>query len=220
MTLSKVLAILVSFMPLFIGNANAQTIAIENARATFAYPEIDNSLSIIVETYPCSSIYVSTNNGEIERLNYDNNPCLFNFRPSEIGIANLKIYQVSGKDTLQLGERIIRVKKWPNQTARVGGQSSGSMSRAKFLAQGGVQVRINLNDINGHIKVKSFNVEVFRKGSSIFDFHNKGARFESLLREKLKTLLPGDSISITKINIIMPGESQPTFANEINLEIE
>ena len=199
---------------------NAQIFAIENTRLNYAYPNIENKLKIIAENEKCESIFLKTDNGKIMN-SYDlGNRCQYTFIPDSIGLATLTIYKVKHFDTIKVGEQKYRIKKWPELRVMIGNIESGCMTRGIFLAQRGIIVPIDFNDIQGRIKVNSYKIEVLRNNKLFLQLINFGDHFEKQNYDKLEAIKNGDIIIFSEIKLRMPGEPNETKLKEIKIEIK
>jgi len=87
------------------------------------------------------------------------------------------LYRISDTDTLLLGKRSYRIKKWPQHYARIGNKMSGGMNRSFFKTQLGIQVRIEHFDISGTILVSRFRFRILRNKEVMCDVENVGGHF-------------------------------------------
>ena len=208
------------FVIIFLSIGETQNFSVENTSLNYAYPAIGNCLNIVIENESCEVIIVKTDNGKISKIEDNENSCLYNFIPKSVGIATLEIYKILDSDTLKIGERNYRIKNWPAHRAKIGTSESGKMSKARFLAHGGIIVPLNFNDTSGQITVNSFRIEVVRDEEMVLNLANKGGKFEPKNQDELKNIKEGDLIFIKEIMVTMPGESNETKLNEIKIEIE
>lgn len=194
-----------------------QEFAIENLKQNYAYPWIGNYLRIAIEDENCENVIVKTDNGTIEKL--DSLGCNFVFVPKILGGATLSVYVVENSDTTKIGERIYRIKKWPEFKPHFGRISSkGQMSRAEFILHQGVRVPMHF-DLNAEITVVSYRITVMRECKSVYNLENEGARLDEDNSKILKNVKVGDTVLISDVNIKMPGESHNILVDDIRIEI-
>ena len=185
----------------FLANVGlGQNIAIENSRAMNIIYPWSNPLTIVVENVPCSNLFVKTDNGSIQ-----GNNCNYTISPETVGRATLSIYQINGTDTLLLGEKKFRVKRFPLSKPYLGVRNSGLISLPFLKAQLGVMVRIENFDINASVRVKNYRISIIRKDDLIKQFNNEGPKFTTEVREYFKSLKSGDKIFIDKVFVRTPG---------------
>ena len=178
----------------------SQNIAVENSRAMNIIYPWENPLTVVVENIPCASLYLKTDNGRIEGSN-----CNFSIFPNSIGRATIAIYQISDSDTLFVGEKIFRVKRFPLSKPYLGNNSSGFISLSSLKAQRGVIVRIKNFDINANVKVLKFRISFIRKNELLEQIENKSPKFSDEIKEKFNTLKSGDKILIDKVYVRTSG---------------
>jgi len=192
----------------------AQEVAIENQRLNYAYPAIGNYLNVVVENEDCENVVVETDNGTVEKR--EGLRCSFVFIPDSIGWATLSVYV----GTTRIGHQIYRVKRWPEHKPYYGRSASPEkMSRAEFLAYGGVHVPIQHFDISGHLTVVSYKIAVARGGERIYELENFGGKFEEDNYKILEDVKAGDTVFISEIKVKVPGEYQDVSVGNLRIEI-
>jgi len=209
--------LLISLVLLGFQRVLGQEFAIEHYKLNYAYIAIDNPLSVVVENESCENIIVETDNGTVEKR--DSSVCYFEFLPKTIGHAKLSVYVVENSDTTKIGERIYRIRGWPEHKPHFGRLSSdGEMSRIEFLANFGVHIPIQLRDLSGRGAVTSYKITVVRKYESIYNLENKGGRFEEDNYEILRNIEVGDTVLISDVKAKMPGDVNVSVS-DLRIEI-
>jgi len=195
-----------------------QEFAIENLQNNYAYPWISNYLRVVIKNENCENILIKTDNGTIKKP--DSLECDFEFFPKNVGHATLSVCVIENSDTIKIGERKYRIKKWPEHKPYIGRISSeGKMPKAEFWAHGGVNVPIQYFDMTGLIPVVSYKITVARNGERVYDLANFGGRFEEDNYEILKDIRVGDKVFISEIMVKVPGESINTKLKDLRIEI-
>src|SRR5262245_51722706 len=102
------------------------------------YAGIDNPIEVFVEGVNCSSIFVTTNNGKIER-----DGCHYNYQAGHLGSCNVTIYKKQNGKLMKLKTYEWYVIPVPKPVAHVGAFSNGSnVSKGALAAQPGVAAAI------------------------------------------------------------------------------
>ncbi len=181
---------------------NAQTVAIQHSKLQYVYPYIGNHMTIIAENVPCDSLHITSDNGVVKRDSYSDNPCTYVIAPRKMMDVNLKLFRISGKDTIAIGERRLRTRPWREQEARFGRIRNGSMSLGEFKATKGVVVPILNMDISGTLKVLDYEILVVRKEELVLELKNEGGRLLEENQKALEIVREGDLIIIDHIRIV------------------
>ncbi len=194
----------------------SQKVAIENLKQNIAYPYLDNPMNIIVEGIPCSEIFVSTNNGEMQ----SKENCEYVFFPRKVGIASIFIHKIEKGDTIEIEERKYRVKRWPRSKARIGRINSGKIGLAEFKIQRGIIVPVENFDIDANYKVISYRLQIVRGQDLIGEVFNTGGKFEEKARGLILKAESGDRIIVDEIMILTPGSKMKIELDEIDIVIK
>lgn len=104
---------------------------------------------------------------------------------------------------------------------RFGGlNKSGKMSSGMFKAQGGIIAAIECCDITARCEVIDYEILKFNARSMVFRGSNTGGPFDATIRPIINRALPGDIYWFRNIRYRCPGSVQPSFAQDIAVEIE
>jgi len=104
---------------------------------------------------------------------------------------------------------------------RFGGlNKSGKMSNAVFKAQGGIIASIECCEITAQCKVIDYEILKFNVRSLVFRGSNTGGAFDATIRPIINSALPGDIYWFRNIRYRCPGSVEPSFAQDIAIEIE
>ena len=194
----------------------SQSVAFEIGYPT-VYPGWEHSCHIVVEGVACDDLYVTATHAAIVPSKQS---CSYIFTAALIGYSTLSIYQVQENDTLLIETKDIRVKEWPEQLARYGGQTSGTMGRSYFLANIGVICRISGFSATGSHEIVSYGITVVRDKEKLFTCTNYGGRLEPINKKKLKVVQENDTVIFDEIYANMPGELDSRKLNDIKLHIK
>jgi hypothetical protein len=101
-----------------------------------------------------------------------------------------------------------------------GMKKSGKMGSAMFKAQGGIVALIECCDIDARCDVIDYEILKFNARSMVFRGSNTGGAFDATIRPIINRALPGDVYWFRNIRYRCPGSAQPSFAQDIAIEIE
>ena len=99
-------------------------------------------------------------------------------------------------------------------------KKSGKMSSAMFKAQGGIVALIECCDIDARCKVIDYEILKFNVRSLVFRGSNTGGSFDATIRPIINRAQAGDIYWFRNIRYRCPGSAQPSFAQDIAVEIE
>jgi gliding motility-associated protein GldM len=160
------------------------------------YIGVDNPVSISVPGFATENISATMNGGRISAKNKARGEYIV--KVSKRGKAVVK---VTGKDengkTVSLGSQEFRVKKVPPPVAKIAGKNSGSITKNKLLAAGGVQAAMDKFDFELKATVVSYTLSM-RVGQYDKDIPVKGYSFRSVEKD-LKKLKRGTRITLVDI---------------------
>jgi len=117
--------------------STAQQFAIGLDKNNIAILGVDNPLTCVVQKYPSKIVILTSNNGIV--TNQGNGR--YNFRPKETGTAEITVRIKTKKAYKKIGLYLIRIHSLPEPTASVGSYTGDSMTKAQFIAMGGVIAR-------------------------------------------------------------------------------
>ncbi|HSC38252.1 MAG TPA: hypothetical protein VLD19_10285, partial [Chitinophagaceae bacterium] len=95
--------------------AGAQKFAVSNPAQNFFYNELSNPLQVVVNGYPCQSVFLSADNGRIEGT-----PCHYTYLPARVGVAKITVWQWSNHKKKKIGETLFRVRPIPDPRPTIG----------------------------------------------------------------------------------------------------
>ncbi len=196
--------------------AFSQQIAVENQKANEILVAMDHPLSIVVEGIPCGDIIVNIDNGKLEKE--EDSDCNYILHPETIGTATLSIYKFSAEEVVLIGKRVYEVIPFPQQKAQFCSASS-EVTIGEFLTCEGLRLPILNMDIGGDLTIKSFTIEVSRKGKIWQELPNDGGKFEEENLEQLRKIKVGDQIRFKHIYGIFHGDDAPRALDDLRLEI-
>ena len=172
-----------------------QTISISNTRFNILYLGIENPLLAVVENQKCDSFFLSTDNGKIT-----GNSCHYGIIPSHVGKATVYAKIVQKHDTITLGETYFRVKRLPQPTARIAGETYGIISKELLAAQIAIRASLENYDIELDYLVTSYTVIIMHNQDSIFTRQIKEKEITEELKKEFLTLQHDDKVLFMDIN--------------------
>jgi len=181
-----------------------QEISIEIFRQNILISGIDNSFKIVVEKIPSKSLFLKTDNGEIENIN---NNYLIN--PSRIGRAKISIYKISKSDTIFLADKYFKVISLKSYIKpRFGGQSEGLICKEKLEVIKRIDAVVEDFDISLALNVISSRILVFRDDSLVYSNKINSCTITDNIKKDFSKLHIGDIIYFMDINVICPDKTK------------
>ena len=97
---------------------------------------------------------------------------------------------------------------------------SGKMSNGRFRAQPGIMAIVECCGFDARCEVIDYEILKFNARSMVFQGSNTGGAFDATIRPIIYRALPGDIYWFRNIRYRCPGSTQPSFAQDIAVEIE
>lgn len=157
---------------------------------------------------------ISCSNGTITKIAN----CEYNFGPVHEGETDIIVKAKTASGIKQIGVKKIRVSVLPLATAEIGGKSSGMMATAIFKVQVGVSAPWHHFGYYASMRVSKFKVVFFREGQLLHSSTTSGPYFDRDTLSQMKTLKPGDKVSVTDIRAIGP-DTMTRKLNDIELTL-
>ena len=195
----KIVLLLLGMVLAVPGELMSQPVAIQNDQWNTGIVGLDLPLTIVAEGVPCEKLRVNAQTGSL----WQTDPCRYAFRGNQPGTYVIQVFH----DTVLLDQTLIRLKRWPNPSVRLGNKHSGRIGFGEFKAQGGLIAWIDNLDIDAKGQVVDFQVQLIRYQEAYYVQKNIGGRFEESLKKAFEQLEPGDQVHFSKIRVRMPGES-------------
>ena len=192
----------------------SQEISIENRRFNFLYVGLDNPMQISVESTSCDSIILTCDNGKIV-----GEKCKYTIIPHVPGQAKIYVYRLLASDTIEIGSKIIRVRRLPNPIAKISNHKSGEILREELIHQIGIWAGFEELDINATFPILSFTVIILRGQEAVFIEKNEGGRFSEEVKSGLLKVQPGDKVFFVNL-LAMFIEDEIISLNPIEFQIK
>lgn len=97
---------------------------------------------------------------------------------------------------------------------------SGKMSNGQFKAQSGIMAIVECCGFDARCEVIDYEILKFNARSMVFRGSNTGGAFDASIRPIINRAQPGDIYWFRNIRYRCPGSVQPSFAQDIAVEIE
>jgi len=176
-----------------------QKFTASNDRENIFYLGIPNPLSVTVEKYPCTSVFVKTDNGTLT-----GNACRYDYVPSQIGHAKIFIFRKTNNKLIKVGEADFRVKKIPDPIVKVGPSNGGYIDRKVLGYQQFMRAEIENFDIDARFLIESYKVLVFKGDSLIFNKVGDSGKLPQEFRDAVLSLEKDDIVLFEKIQAMGP----------------
>jgi len=175
-----------------------QTVMAKGRQQNTFYLEIDNPVDVLVEGYKCSSIFLTTDNGKIER-----DECYYNYHAANLGSAHITIYKKEKGKSVKLKTYEWFVIPLPKPVAQVGGFQNGShVSKGALSAQPGIAAGFAGGlGIDRPYEVSNYFITIIEDSTIKFAGHFEGALFNDKIRELFKAMKQGAVVSFTNIQV-------------------
>lgn len=194
----------------------SQNFSISIERSQTAYLGLDNRISCTVEGVPSDSILLSTDNGIITKVGFQN----YNYRPSKIVDSKIIIKRKTKGNSVLVGEYSFMVKELPNPIAQVGGLGGGQISKKFLIAQGGVGA-YPPNNLGFELRyqVQHFFITAIRNKQILFSKYVEGNQFAPDVH-KLFDLLQKDDIITFSLIVAKKADRREVRVNALEFIIE
>ncbi|MEO1712206.1 MAG: hypothetical protein AAFU60_02610, partial [Bacteroidota bacterium] len=113
----KIVLLLLGMVLAVPGELMSQPVAIQNDRWNTGIVGLDLPLTIVAEGVPCEKLRVNAQTGSL----WQTDPCRYVFRGNQPGTYVIQVFN----DTVLLDQTLIRLKRWPDPSVRLGNKHSG-----------------------------------------------------------------------------------------------
>ena len=119
------------------------------------------------------------------------------------------------------GEKaLFRVKRIPNPTAKLSGNTGGQIGNGEFKAQGGVSAILDGFDFDAKCVIQGFIVTRQAKRADPVEVNNRGARWSPKARELVNKARPGDVFYFDNVKAKCPGDPAGRKINAMVFKIK
>lgn len=209
---------IISFLVLFFCNAAfAQQFTLStNTYTQVAYIGYDNQISCTVEGVNTKSIVLTTDNGEIVKMQK-----YFMYHPARVSDSKIIIHQKHNGQLRKIGEQAIMIREFPDPKITIGGFINGEISKGNLLAQTGIGCYYSIPGLGFNLKcrIDSFSIIVLRDSVMLYHRTNKGYLFTDETMAFLESIKKGDVIIISEITYLTPDQRKKK-ANPIEYTID
>lgn len=188
---------LVSFGLLIVINSYSQKFSVAADKMNVMYIGTTNPLTIAVENTPCNSLEVTIDNGTIEKTG----DCEYTAIPKNPGEAIVKVFKITGRAKISIGESKFRAKWTPDPVAMFDGRHKGFLSKS-ILCEQQVLVALYPNyDYDPGFEIVHCTITITRNGRVIYSKDFISARFDDELKKELCSLEGGEAVTVDNIHV-------------------
>lgn len=164
-------------------------------KATLCLP---NPISVVVKGISSNSIFLKTNNGNIEDDTYSSKSNYL-YYPKTSGKSMIYIYKKSKKPKL-IDSTVIYIDRIPVNRPRFAYAQSGLLTLSAVLSQVGLDGQME-EICSGKFHIAKYTITVSRHNIVIFDRTVEGAEIDSISHDFFYNLQNGDSLVFREIAI-------------------
>ncbi len=161
------------------------------------YIGVDNPISISVPGFAPDKVKGSITQGSLRAGGKKGSYVAKVTRPGDANIL-VSVITPDGKSK-QMGKAPFRVKRVPDPTAKVGGQSGGNIKTAKFKAQRGIIADLENFDFDIRFRIVSYELIYRAPRQDLITAQGKGQSFDQRALNLIKRAKPGDSFVFNSI---------------------
>lgn len=119
------------------------------------------------------------------------------------------------------GEKaLFRVKRIPDPTAKLSGNTGGTIGNGEFKAQGGVSAILDGFDFDAKCQIQGFIVTRQAKRADPVEVNNRGPRWSPQARELVNKARPGDVFYFDNVKAKCPGDPAGRKINPMVFKIQ
>jgi len=183
------------------------------------YAELHNRITIINCNYLTKELRVLTDNGIVKR---ESAKYTFNWIPEHPGIGTIKVFILSGKDSIFLGSHTFQIEKlssffkfqlWSAKNGKISLDTLNLIKMAYTDYGYGFPTDIRMPTIT------EFSIMVIRDNQQIFNIQNVGQEFSENTKEVFKKLVPTDILVFYSIKYVYFGKTGKLEPVELRITI-
>ncbi|HEX7844986.1 MAG TPA: GldM family protein [Chitinophagaceae bacterium] len=168
-------------------------------RPQVAYVGLDNPILCIAENISCDSIYVTTDNGSLTKVN----GCRYLYRPLTASNTRITVFKRASNNSLILSECILEVRNIPDPVATIGGYNGGIIKKETLKSQIGIAATPPPSiGLDLKYRVESYAVTVIRKNELFFFTIVKGYFITEEIHKLIDSLQAKDVILFSMITAL------------------
>ena len=112
------------------------------------------------------------------------------------------------------------MKRIPDPTAKLSGNTGGQIGNGEFKAQGGVSAILDGFDFDAKCQIQGFIITRQAKRADPVEVNNRGARWTSQARELVNKAKPGDVFYFDNVKAKCPGDPAGRKINPMVFKIK
>lgn len=194
MIFANIILVIVSF------NISGQEFSISNLKQNILFRGIDNPIHVASENYSCDSIWLSTNNGIVQKKGPR---CFYIVRVEDVGLTELVIYSTNGNDTIILEKKEFRAIDIPMPIVKCAGKHGGTISKKSLIVQHGLFCELEGFEFDLLMRVEKYTILLLREDSLIQFVTREGNKFDTVVYEFLSNIEKDDKILFANISGIV-----------------
>jgi hypothetical protein len=167
--------------------------AVSAERMNIVYVGLPNPLKVVAEGVPCKSLWLTTNNGSIQRTAQ----CWFNLYSESTRPSTVYVCRLRGKDTLIIDLAKFRTLPIPAPIPTIAGKHGGSIPLNVFRVQLGVANYYT--EACGKAQIKHFTMILLRNSGDWKELNADGPYFTQEMKAEIDALKKGDRVFLSNI---------------------
>lgn len=192
-------ALLFFFLSLFcLQQCEAQRAVVANLKMNIVFIGYPNPLDILVESYKCSTLKVSTNNGSITK---GEDACNYIHIPERQGVSEIIIRTNEGRIIYKTEFRAKFIEGVPvaslcgRERGALNVDSKGTIYIYDLLSCSQIDAHINGPDWDAGFRVKNYSVSIIKNGDTTFTQKDiVGNLFPENLKQRFKSIGHGSKL--------------------------
>jgi hypothetical protein len=170
--------------------SSAQTVSIGADQNNILYVGLDNPLTVAVENTSNKAIIVKTDNGTIT-----GNGGKYMFRSTNIGRADIIIYQKIKGQIKEIGRGTFRIQAIPAPVPHVGPSSGGYIKGEILIHQQYIRADYECCGFDAKAPIDSFTICILRAGTCLYkEIKNIGSKFNDEIINALAGIKKDDTV--------------------------
>jgi hypothetical protein len=161
-----------------------------------AYVGVLNPINVIIENIPCTSVFLTSDNGPIIQDSLNN--CQYNFAPRDLKFSKIQVWRLSGLDTILIESKKVYCKAIPF-TAIFGDTGFGKSMSVEEISKLQLYVFSLNTGITATMDIISFHISITRDERLIYQHDYLDTQHFKFSNNELEILKSGDEIEFTDI---------------------
>lgn len=160
------------------------------------YVGFTNPINVIIENIPCTSVFLTSDNGPIVRDSLNN--CQYNFSPCDFKFSIIKVWRLSGLDTILIESKKVHCKAWPF-TAIFGNAGYETKMSVEEIRELQLFVHSVNTGLSASARIISFHLSITRDEKIVYQHDYVDSPHFKFSNSELEMLKSGDAIEFSEI---------------------